>query len=444
MANDAFSVDWMQGWADLQRKIWNEWSAMAGEHLQTNRSFSAMPGMEGMAQWPMQWLKQVSEGATTAGNSMPWTLPWMQPQASSSPLDEWTRMFGIYTPEASPEKTVMNGMLSAASGFMRMSKEIFDALQRIGESQREGGEWTKHLDRAIQQAKSFFTGQEGAQAALHPMAAWSQPMQMWMDMFKDNPLLSSNLMQTMASAVKPEVWNQESGLEWLRKVLATPGLGLTREKQERMQAAMNELLNYQKAMQEFQTLSNQVNLKALDLLHKRLLERGATNKPIESLKELYVLWVDCCEETNAEFVRSETFQQANSRMVNGMIRVQQYQQGMADEMMSAVGMPTRREMNTSHRQVQELKRRVRNLEDQLKRLQTQDHGAELRSLRDDLERLDVGNLRQELADMKSILEDARPGVTTPPEKASASANKARAAARDKVGATSDTVAKKGE
>ncbi|MBF0095703.1 MAG: hypothetical protein HQM04_01375 [Magnetococcales bacterium] len=442
MANDAFSVDWMQGWTDLQRKIWNDWSSMAGEHLQTNRPFPAMPGMEGMAQWPMQWLKQASD-ASAMGNAAASWMPWLQPQASSSPMDEWMRMFGIYSPEAPPEKTVMSGMMSAASGFMRMGKEIFDVLQRVGESQREGGDWTKQLDSAIQQAKSLFLGQDGAQAALHPMAAWSQPMQLWMNMFKDNPLLSSTLLQTMAGAAKPGTWSQESGMEWLQKVLATPGLGLTREKQERMQAAMQDALNYQKAMQEFQTLSNQVNLKALDLLHKRLLERGATSKPIESLKELYVVWVDCCEETNAEFVRSSEFQEANSRMVNGMIRVQQFQQSMADETMAALGMPTRREMNTSHRQVQDLKRRVRSLEDQLKRLQTQDHGAELRSIRDDLERLDVRNLRHELENMKGVLEDARPGVTTAPDKGTAP-SKARTTSRDKMAVTPDSAAKKGE
>ncbi|MBF0185871.1 MAG: class III poly(R)-hydroxyalkanoic acid synthase subunit PhaE [Magnetococcales bacterium] len=439
MANDAFSVDWMQGWTDLQRKIWNDWTAIAGDSLQANRT---VPGMEAMAQWPMQWLKQATEGANVNTGAMPWMMPWMQGQTGGAPMADWMRMFGVYTPEASPEKTVINGMMSAASGFMRMGKEIFETLQRVGETQRDGNEWTKQLDRAIQQAKALFTGAEGGMAGMHPMSAWSQPMQMWMEMFKDSPMLSSSLLQNMAEASKSGTWNQDM-TQWLQQLLSTPGLGLTREKQERMQAAMAEALAYQKAVQEFQSLANQVNLKALDLLHKRLLERGATDKPIESLRELYVLWVDCCEESNAEFVRSSEFQEANSRMVNGMMRVQQYQQNMADETMAALGMPTRREMNTSHRQVQDLKRRVRSLEDQLKRLQTQDTSAELRSLRDDLERMDVRNLRQELAEMKTVLEDARPGVTSAPDKGGA-ATKARAASRDKAVSTPETVAKKGE
>lgn len=362
-------------------------------------------------------------------------------------MDDWMRSFGVYSPEATPDKSVVTNMMAAANSFVNLSKEIFHALQKMGEGVQSGGEWTKALDRSIQQAKAVFTGQDASSAALNPLAAWGQPLQLWMGMFKDNPLLSSTMLQSMmGTGGAPAAWPQGMGGEWVQQLLAMPGLGLAREKQERMQVGMRDMLEYQQAFQTFQTLSNQVNVQALDLLHRRLLERGATQKPVESMRDLYVLWVDCCEEVNAGFVRGKEFQQANSRMVNAMVKVQQYLQTTLDEQFAALNLPSRRELNSTHRQVHELKRRVRELEEQIRGMRAQDHEAELRALRDDLDRLDVRSLRQELTDMKGLLESARPASSDPQEKKATAATRARGGAvREKTGtADAATAARKGE
>lgn len=457
MADDAFSVDWMQGWSELQRKIWNEWIAMAGEHLQPNRGFSGMPGVPGMesaTQWPMQWLQQAmaAAGSGMGGGTMPWAMPWLQ-QGMGNPLDDWARAFGVYTPEAKPERVMMGNMMDAANGFVRLSKEIFAALQKMGEGVQDGGEWTQALDRSIQQAKALFSGKDASKVAVDPMAAWSQPLQAWAKMVQDNPLFSSSMLQSMLGGNQPSGLSQGMGGmggmggmdEWFQKLAGMPGLGPNREKQERMQHAMRDLMVYQKAFQQFQTLTNQVNVKALDLLHKKLLERGATNTPVESLRDLYVLWVDCSEEVNGELMRGALFQQANSEMVNALMRVQRNAQTAMDEMLGALNLPTRKELNSSHRQVHELKHRVRALEEEIKLLRTQDHTAELRSIRDDLDRLDGRNLRQELADMKSLLEAVRPASSGLAGKKAAVVSRPRAAARAKsVAEPVLTAASKGE
>jgi class III poly(R)-hydroxyalkanoic acid synthase PhaE subunit len=378
---------------------------------------------------------------------MPWAnMPWMQ-QQGAAPMDNWMRSFGVYSPESSPDRSVMANMMSAANSFVNLSKEIFQALQKMGEGVQGGGDWTRALDLSIQQAKAAFMGQDAGKAAMNPMAAWGQPLQMWMGMLKDNPLFSSEVLQGMMSGMnRSNAWQQQGmGEEWMQQLLAMPGLGLNREKQERMQAGMRDALEYQRAFQAFQALSNQVNVQALDLLHKRLLERGATQKPIESMRDLYVLWVDCCEEVNAGFVRGKEYQQANSRMVNALVKVQSYTQTVMDEQLGALGMPTRKELNSAHRQVHELKRWVRALEEQVNGIHTQDHAAELRSIRDDLDRLDVRTLRQDLTDMKGLLEAVRPASSDQPEKKAASAARTRATAREKVGTTAAaTAARKGE
>ena len=423
MANDTFSVDWMQGWTDLQRKIWNEWVAMAGEHLHDKGRFPGIPGTDNTAPWSTPWFQAMGAAPSAWGNAgmgqaAPWAMPWLQQPSGfgsgpASGIEQWMRHFGMRPQETTPEAVVVNNMVSATEGFMRISKEIFQALQKMGEGVRNGEEWTTLLSNSIEQAKELFGGPWGTQASIDPMAAWSQPLQKWMEMLKDSPMFSNPLMQSFLGTSSG--FPGSSGFSgtpdveaWFGQFLGMPGLGITREKQERIQAGVRDGLLYQKAFQAFQELSKQVNLRALDLLHKKLLERGASNEPLGSLRDLYVLWVDCSEEANAEFIRGEAYQEASSRMTNALMRVQGHVQTMVDEVLESFRMPTRREVDRSHRQMQEMKRRLRSLEDELKTLRTKDHTAELAAIRDDLERLDVRNLRQELSAMKKHLELSLP------------------------------------
>ena len=412
MADDAFSVDWMQGWSDLQRKIWNEWVTMVGEKV------PGAPGMEN----PMQWFQKAMGGEPSAWHGhrtgmgqMPWSMPWAQPPSFGSgmpsAMDGWMRNFGLHYQEASPEAFVVHNMASATESFMRVSKGIFQALQTMGEGVRDGEAWTTLLEHSVEQAKALFQGQTmaGGTPAMDAMAAWSQPLQAWMEMLTQNPMLSNPLMKAFLSgssgapgaASYPGAQHWEN---WLVQMLGVPGLGITRERQERIQAAVREGMAYQKALQEFQELSRQVNLDALDLLHKKLLERGAANEPLETLRDLYVLWVDCSEEANASFVKGQTYQGASARMTNALMRLQNHVQAMTDELLTAFNVPTRKEVNSTHRQVHLLKRRIQTLENELKVLRSRDLSAELDTLRDDMERLDVRELRQDLAKMRQMLE----------------------------------------
>ena len=456
MADDAFSVDWMQSWNELQRKIWNDWIAMVSEKI------PGTPSMDNSTQWPMQWLQQAMKSDPSAWNSQmsgtspmgmggasPWSMPWAQQSAfgsgPASGMDNWMRSFGVYSPEPSPEVSVMNNMAAATDGFMRISKELFQTLQKMGEGAQKGEDWTKVLDSSFQKARDLFSNQGVGQAAMDPMAAWSQPLQMWTDMLKNNSLFSSPLLQSFTGAGTgigtggfPGMQGGQSVEALLGQFLSMPGLGVNREKQERMQEGIRDGMAYQNAFKAFQELTQQVNLKALDLMQKKLLERGASNKPLESLRDLYVLLVDCSEEANAEFVRGQEYQEANSRMTNALMRVQHHVNTMMDEMLGALHMPTRRELDSSHHQVQNLKRRMRALEDEVKLLRSNNHSEEINAIRDDMERMDVRSLRTELSSMKKLLESPLSNRAQPEKKVT----KPRTATRDKSTTQTSTAAAK--
>lgn len=323
----------------------------------------------------------------------------------------------------------MQGMFAAAETFMRMGEQLFKAVQGIGEGVQSGNEWTAMLGQTIGQAKKMFQSPGADSFDWQNMAAWNQPLQGWNKMMSENPLLKSLLGSSGLS-----------GMAGVEQWLAVPGLGVTREKQERLKVAVRDGLVFQKAFAEFQNLLNSVNVRALDLLHKKLLELGASRKTITSLHDLYVLWVDCNEEANKEVVSGEEYQKLNAHMVNAMIRVQSHLQTMVDDNLDAMNLPTRRELDSSHRKVQILKKRLRAMEAEIALLRSRDPASELSALRDDMERLDVKQLRRDVGQLKQQLAEK----ADPPPQKKVAAPVARRPARAKTSVKTAAVTAKGD
>jgi hypothetical protein len=80
------------------------------------------------------------------------------------------------------------------------------------------------------------------------------------------------------------------------------------------------------------------------------------------------LWIDCGEEAYAEVVATPDFPHLQAQMVNALMRLKRHEQVMMDEVMTALNMPTRREMDTTHKRVHELKQQLRTLQDTMENI----------------------------------------------------------------------------
>ncbi|MBF0272107.1 MAG: class III poly(R)-hydroxyalkanoic acid synthase subunit PhaE [Magnetococcales bacterium] len=386
MDNNPFSADWMTGWNTLQRKMWEDWSN------------------------------------TTQSN---WTNAWQTESPMSffrDGMNRWPNPFAA--PTQTPEAMAMRHAMGSMEEFMRMGREVFKVFQGLSDSGNVTQEWTSQLDKAIQQAKAMFAqgtqsmfgnlGGMGKMGNMEEMTAFmSRPMKAWTEFLGSNPAFSNDTMRALLAG-------GQATEEALSRFLSMPGLGLNREKQEKVQEGMRLSLEYRKAFEEFQKLMNDSSKRALDLLHRKLLEMGAEGKSMQTMRDLYVLWVDCNEEANAATVTSKEFNEINSRMMNAMMRVRRNMAETMDNSLAAVNLPTRRELDSAHRQISTLRRRVGNLEDTLHELQSKDASAEINTLRDDMEKLGVRRLREELTALKLQVEEA---LTAPADNGAESADK---------------------
>ncbi|MEO5347352.1 MAG: class III poly(R)-hydroxyalkanoic acid synthase subunit PhaE [Magnetococcus sp. YQC-9] len=371
MDNNPFSGEWMAGWQSLQRKMWEDWSEVT------------------QSSWTNSWQNENPMNFFKDG------------------MSGWQKMFTA--PQQTPEVMAMRHAMGSMEEFMRMGREVFKLFQNMSEGASLTQEWTGQLDKAIQQAKTMFTQGQASLAGAMGSQPWgkmedmnafmSRPMKAWTDFLNTNPMFANETMRSLLAG-------GQATEEAMSRFLSMPGVGFNRERQEKMQEGMRLVLEYRKAHEEFQKLMNDSSKRALDKLHKRLLEMGAEGKPLETMRDLYVLWVDCNEEANAATVSGREFNDINARMMNALMRVRRNMADTMDDALAAMNMPTRRELDSAHRQISTLRRRLSTLEDALQEIRGKDSSAEIHALRDDMEKLGVRRLRDELADLKRQMEES--------------------------------------
>jgi hypothetical protein len=76
---------------------------------------------------------------------------------------------------------------------------------------------------------------------------------------------------------------------------------------------------YQRIQSQYLDLLRRAARDALDLMEQRLGERTASGATVESLRELYNLWVECNEETYGRMLRSPEYGELNGRLLNALL-----------------------------------------------------------------------------------------------------------------------------
>lgn len=77
---------------------------------------------------------------------------------------------------------------------------------------------------------------------------------------------------------------------------------------------------YQRTQGQYLSLLQRTASEALDLMEQRLNESAAAGKSIDSLRELYNLWVDCNEESYGRMLRSVEYSELSGRLLNALLR----------------------------------------------------------------------------------------------------------------------------
>lgn len=308
MANKSDPNQWVEALSELQTNYWSAWSDLMGGG--SHRAGQQASQVDGMAIWQ---------------------------QAA----DSWRNLFNMDAGE-----DVMDNMLSQGRAFLQMTEDVLKVGAESLDAEGMMESWTKNWQQAMGSGEGL-------------AALWGMPQ----DTLRRTMSAFSVLPGDALERYKHEGVSQlvEPLREQVEKVLSIPALGYTRESQEQQQKIGREVMEFQAAMQRYMAVLASAGRDAIDLLQGKLADASEPGKGINSLRELYDLWVDASEEAFAEVALSDQHQVVYGDMVNSLMRLKRYAQGQVEHQLGVLGVPGRQELNSAHKMIHQLRREVSQL-----------------------------------------------------------------------------------
>jgi class III poly(R)-hydroxyalkanoic acid synthase PhaE subunit len=286
----------------------------------------------------------------------------------SEPMQQWTRLMTQALPHGSQDAGTR--LFDLGKSYLSMGETFWRLLQQGKDFTGPNADWLESM-------KSAFAAACGSGEDADPWSGfatfWGLPLNTWQRF----ACSFSPLPGELEKALRPEGAAVPSDMtRAIRQMLSMPPVGYTREWQEQVQEWAQLYMEYAKAMQEFGQLLGKVSQRAAELFGQRLTGQFKEGKTIEGLRAAYNLWIDCGEEAYAEVLDTPDFPHLQAQMVNALMRLKRHEQSMMDEVMTALNMPTRRELDTTHKRVHGLQQQIGALQDALENITTAEQPEE--------------------------------------------------------------------
>lgn len=161
----------------------------------------------------------------------------------------------------------------------------------------------------------------------------------------------------------------------LGRVLESPGLGFTREFQEKSADALTAWSELWKAQTEYAAELGRAGQRAWEIFDTKLAERKREGGAVEDWSELLELWSEAAEQGYFAVAGTPEFVRAQARMTNTAMRFRLHSRELAAEFYRAAGLPTSGDVEESFRSLHEVKRRMRALEREMDDLRAELRGG---------------------------------------------------------------------
>jgi class III poly(R)-hydroxyalkanoic acid synthase PhaE subunit len=236
--------------------------------------------------------------------------------------------------------------------------DVESALERMN---AQAGSWFG----AMQQLAGSFAGRDASAGDIAD--AWRRML----EGADGNPLAQMFHRMSGADAKGVDAWLAQvapflgmlrgEGSSWLN----LPAFGLAREHQGRLQRLARAQLDYQERSSDYHALLAQAGKRAFERFESKLAERSEPGRQIESARALFDLWIDAAEEAWTEIALTPDYRRIYGAMVNAQMRLRAGVQHEIELLAGQLGLPTRSEVNASHRKVAALERELRALRAEL-------------------------------------------------------------------------------
>jgi polyhydroxyalkanoate synthase subunit PhaE len=318
----------------------NPFSAWADQLLNYQRQYqNAWQALVSPPQAPDLW-----RGVQPSSTSNPWTAA----------LEQWWKT--VQPDIAAPAQDFCAKLVEQGKTYFQVTDAVTKASQQAATMGESASRWHEVLGETLDVMKAMFGGHKGdVQAETRQATAfWELPLNTWQRAVASSSLLPGDFLQSGSALGINQVRDQLHGR--VNQVLSTPAIGSMREQQEQVQNLVKLQLDYQQALQDYAATYDEIGVKCVEALQEQIQQRMVEGNPIESLREVHDLWIDSCEQAYANYVVTDKYVGVYGRLVNSLMALTRHGTMMVDQVLSAMNMPTRSEVDTLHRRLQETRR----------------------------------------------------------------------------------------
>ncbi len=136
---------------------------------------------------------------------------------------------------------------------------------------------------------------------------------------------------------------------------AAPRLGMFQNYQAQLEAVACAAQRYRDATRRYGELLVQVGNQSIAEFDRRL--RLRDGEPPAGVRELHGLWVAAGEAAYEEVLRSDAYSEAFGELTNAAVELSSSLQGLWDECLEALSLPSRRELEATQQRLEQVRRR---------------------------------------------------------------------------------------
>jgi polyhydroxyalkanoate synthase subunit PhaE len=337
-------------WLEAQRRYWDAWMDMARRGLDGGK-----PG--------------------SGGSANPW----------ADAMEQWWKAVAPSTP--APAQDLLGQMVNIGKAYFSMA----EGLGKMGTAPDMAAiveNWTRNMTDAFSKAGQGLNPFAAAagKGGREGLAFWDLPFDNLARTFSAGMPVPGDFLKAVEAGRPADVRAQ------VDRFLSAPAIGYARESQEQAQKFARLMLDYEKAMAEFQAGFGDLGSRSMEAFRKRLDARAKENGPVNSVREIFNLWVDACEEVYADYALSDDHARRYGQMVNALMAVKKQGAQLVDEWLEAMNMPTRGDLGLLQRRLHDTRCDYQRLRAEAEAMRTEleglsSAGSGLDTLRAELEQL---------------------------------------------------------
>jgi class III poly(R)-hydroxyalkanoic acid synthase PhaE subunit len=367
----------------------NPFTAWANHLLEYQRTYQDA--------WQALAAQPNARGFDAVGND---SNPWV------AALEQWWKTAQLGT--TPPVQDFYTRLVEQGKVYFQMSDGLNKALQEASALGESAARWQEAVNNTVSGLKDMFGGQKAAEsgAVRQAIGFWELPLKTWQRAVSSSSVLPGDFLQHINALGVGRVRDEIHGR--VDQLLSTPAIGYMRENQEQTQTLAKLIIDYQQALHDYVATYGEIGIKCVETLQQHVQRRAEEGKSVGSLRDMYDLWVDSCEEAYGEYVSTDEYVEIYGSLVNSLMAVKRHGTMMVDEVLGALNMPTRAEIDTLHLRLQEARREGKALRAELESLRQL--GVELSALKAKL--LDTGNSESTALKAKASQVAGLRGTTT--------------------------------